>query len=88
MLNAVLTTTTANMATPVDQHVGRRIRGKRRALGLSEENLATALGVETDRIAAYERALARVPSDHLIRLSEVLGVPLSYFFPARPFAPL
>ncbi len=88
MLNTALTAASANIATPVDRHVGRRIRGKRRALGLSEENLATALGVGTDRIAAYERASARVPSDHLIRLSEVLDVPLSYFFPARPFAPL
>lgn len=88
MLNTALTAASASIATPVDRHVGRRIRGKRRALGLSEENLATALGVGTDRIAAYERASARVPSDHLIRLSEVLDVPLSYFFPARPFAPL
>ena len=68
--------------------MGRRIRGKRRALGLSEENLAVELGVEAVQIAAYERAVERVPSAHLIRLSQVLDVPLSYFFPARPFAPL
>ena len=32
--------------TPIDQHVGRRIRGKRRALGLTEDDVAQALGVE------------------------------------------
>jgi len=88
MLNTTLTPAPASLGASVDQHVGRRIRGKRRALGLSEENLAIELGVEAVQIAAYERAAERVPSDHLIRLSEILDVPLSYFFPARPFAAL
>jgi transcriptional regulator with XRE-family HTH domain len=70
--------------TPVDRHVGRRIRGKRLALGLSEADLAKALGVDVDRIRAYERGTERVPSEHLVRLSEVMDVALSYFFPAIP----
>jgi transcriptional regulator with XRE-family HTH domain len=82
MLDSQLTHLPRSISTPVDQHVGRRIRGKRRALGLSEENLALELGVEAVQIAAYERAVERVPSAHLIRISEVLDVPLSYFFPA------
>jgi len=71
------------MATPVDLHIARRLRGKRRALGLTEESLAMALGVEAGCIASYERG-ERMPSDHLVRLSEILGVPLSYFFPTTP----
>jgi transcriptional regulator with XRE-family HTH domain len=70
--------------TPVDQHVGRRIRGKRRALGLSLEDLARALGVGLDTIEAYERAAARVTSEHLIKLADILGVSVSYFFPTTP----
>jgi transcriptional regulator with XRE-family HTH domain len=68
--------------TPVDRHVGRRIRGKRRALGLSETDLANALNVGVEAIRAYERGAERVPSEQLVRLSEVMQVPLSYFFPA------
>jgi len=83
MLNGKLTSLPGSAVTPVDQHVGRRIRGKRRALGLSEENLAIELGVAAVRIAAYERAEERVPSDHLIRLSEILDVSVIYFFPAN-----
>jgi transcriptional regulator with XRE-family HTH domain len=75
----------ANMA-PVDLHVARRIRGKRRALGLSVDRLASALGVEAGRIEAYERATERVPSNHLVRLGEILDVPLSYFLPATSCA--
>ncbi|HET6196346.1 MAG TPA: helix-turn-helix transcriptional regulator [Acetobacteraceae bacterium] len=61
--------------------MGRRIRGKRRALGLSEATLAAALGVDPGIIEAYERATVQVPAEHLKRLGEVLGVPLSYFLP-------
>jgi transcriptional regulator with XRE-family HTH domain len=70
--------------TPIDQHVGRRIRGKRRALGLTEDHLAKALGVGRDTMEAYERAGTRVPSEHLIKLAELLGVSVSYFFPTTP----
>ena len=70
--------------TPIDQHVGWRIRGKRRALGLSQDDLARTLGVAPDRLGAYERATERVPSDHLMRLSEIYGVGINYFFPASP----
>jgi predicted transcriptional regulator len=68
--------------TSVDRHVGRRIRGKRRALALTEDELAKALGVQVDTIKAYERGTERVPSEHLVKLGEVMDVPLSYFFPA------
>jgi transcriptional regulator with XRE-family HTH domain len=70
--------------TPVDQHVGRRIKGKRRALGLTEGDLAKALSVGHDTIEGYERASTRVPSEHLIKLAEFLGVSVSYFFPTTP----
>jgi transcriptional regulator with XRE-family HTH domain len=70
--------------TPVDQHIGRRIRGKRRALDLTEDDLARALGVGRDTIEDYERASVRVPSDYLIKLADILGVSVSYFFPTTP----
>jgi transcriptional regulator with XRE-family HTH domain len=70
--------------TPVDQHVGRRIRGKRRALGLTEDDLAGALNIGRDRIEGYEHATERVPSEHLIKLAVFLGVSVSYFFPTTP----
>ena len=36
------------------------------------------------RIRAYERGTERVPSEHMVRLSELMEVPLSYFFPTTP----
>ena len=74
------------VVTPVDQHVGRRIRGKRRALGLTEDDLAKALGVERGRIEAYERGPARVPSEHLIRLSEICSAFRQLFLSDDPLS--
>jgi transcriptional regulator with XRE-family HTH domain len=70
--------------TPTDLHIGRRIRGKRRAAGLSEDDLARALGVGRATIEAYERATERVTSEHLIELARFFGVSISYFFPTGP----
>jgi transcriptional regulator with XRE-family HTH domain len=64
---------------PVDERIGRRIRGKRRALDLSQADLARAMGVGSDSIEAYERAVTRVPPEHLTKLAELLGVTLGYF---------
>lgn len=66
----------------IDQHVARRMKGKRLALGLSEDDIALAIGVERGQVVEYERAATRVPADHLLRLSEFLDVPISYFFPS------
>lgn len=68
----------------IDQHVARRIKGKRLALGLSEDDIANAIGIERGQVVAYERAATRVPADQLLRLSEFLDVPISYFFPSAP----
>ena len=70
--------------TPIDRHVGRRLRGKRRALALGEDDLARTLGVGRDVIQAYERGTLRVPGEHLLKLADFLGVAVSYFFPTTP----
>lgn len=66
----------------VDQHVGRRIRGKRRAMGLTEDDLAIVLGVSRDQVAAYEAGTDRVPAEHVVKLCEYFNVTIGYFFPA------
>jgi transcriptional regulator with XRE-family HTH domain len=65
--------------SPVDERIGRRVRGKRRALGLSLATLARAIGVEPETMEAYERATMRVTPEHLLKLAEHFGVTISYF---------
>jgi transcriptional regulator with XRE-family HTH domain len=66
---------------PIDRHVARRIRGKRLALGLSEGYTARALGIGEEVLESYEKGRAQVAPEHLIRLGELLDVPISYFLP-------
>lgn len=65
-----------------DAHVGRRIRGKRRAMGLEQDALARVLGVSAAAIEAYETGVVPVPDEHLRQLVIYFGVPLDYFLPA------
>lgn len=65
---------------PIDTHVGARIRMRRSVLGLSQEKLAEELGITFQQVQKYERGLNRVGASRLWDLSQVLGVPVSFFY--------
>lgn len=65
---------------PIDLHVGARTRLRRGILGLSQEKLADALGITFQQVQKYERGANRVSASRLHKLSEILDVPVSYFF--------
>ena len=64
----------------VDMHVGQRLRVRRSLLGLSQEKLAEAIGLTFQQVQKYERGTNRVSAGRLFELSNVLDVPVSYFF--------
>lgn len=66
--------------SPIDVHVGQRIRLRRTLLGLSQERLGEALGVTFQQVQKYERGVNRVGASRLFDLSRVLDVPISFFF--------
>jgi len=70
----------SGLPNPVDVYVGRRMRGRRMALGLSQGNVATALGLTFQQIQKYERGENRVSASRLWDLSSVLGCSVSFFF--------
>ncbi|WP_408871832.1 helix-turn-helix domain-containing protein [Gluconacetobacter aggeris] len=65
---------------PVDVHVGGRIRLRRTLLGMSQERLGEALGLTFQQVQKYERGTNRVSASRLYELSDVLDVPVSFFF--------
>lgn len=71
-----------NQSTPeaVDVHVGATIRGRRKALGMSQENLADALRVTAQQIQKYETAGSRISASKLFMAADALGVRVAYFF--------
>ena len=68
------------MMDQIDIHLGRRLRRRRRILGLTQQQLAGACGVRFQQIQKYECAANRMSAARLWQLAEVLEVPVSYFY--------
>lgn len=70
--------------SPIDVHVGTRIRLRRTLMGMSQERLGEALGLTFQQVQKYERGVNRVGASRLFDLSRVLDVPISFFFDDMP----
>ena len=69
---------------PTDKHVGSRIRMRRMMLGISQEKLGEALGLTFQQVQKYEKGTNRIGASRLQHISEVLQVPVSFFFDGGP----
>jgi transcriptional regulator with XRE-family HTH domain len=65
---------------PVDVHVGSRVRLRRTLMGLSQEKLGEAVGLTFQQIQKYERGSNRIGASRLHEFSQILNVPVSFFF--------
>lgn len=65
---------------PVDVHVGARLRLRRVLMGLSQAQLADAVGLTFQQIQKYERGSNRISASMLYYFAEVLTVPVGFFF--------
>lgn len=64
----------------VDVHVGARVRLRRTLLGMTQGKLGEALDLTFQQVQKYERGANRIGSSRLFELSQILDVPISYFF--------
>ena len=64
----------------IDIHLGRRLRRRRRLLGLTQQELAETCGVRFQQIQKYECASNRMSAARLWQLADILEVPISYFY--------
>jgi len=53
---------------------------RRRMLGMSQERLARQLGLTFQQVQKYEKGINRISAGRLQQLSEILDVPVSFFF--------
>jgi transcriptional regulator with XRE-family HTH domain len=65
---------------PIDVHVGSRVRLRRNMLGLSQEKLGAAISLTFQQVQKYEHGANRIGASRLMELSQVLGVPVAFFF--------
>jgi transcriptional regulator with XRE-family HTH domain len=69
-------------ANTVDRQVGERMRRRRILLGLTQDQLADALGISYQQIQKYETGANRVSAGRLAQIAEVLEVQPGWFFGA------
>jgi transcriptional regulator with XRE-family HTH domain len=72
---------------PTDTHVGNRVRMRRMMLGMSQADLANAVGVTFQQVQKYENGKNRVSASRLQQMSTVLQVPIPFFFEGLPSYP-
>jgi transcriptional regulator with XRE-family HTH domain len=71
---------------PVDSYVGERIRQRRRALALTQAQLAAVLGLSEQQLRRFERGSSRLSPRQLLALSLRLGVGPGYLLEGAPAA--
>lgn len=70
----------AMTAAEVDEYVGRRIRQRREAIGMSQARLGRHLGLTFSQVQKYEKGSNRIGAGRLYLMAHHLGVSIHYFF--------
>jgi transcriptional regulator with XRE-family HTH domain len=68
------------MTNDIDRHLGKRLRQRRRTLGLTQQQIAEAVGVRFQQIQKYECGANRISAARLWLLAKALQAPVSAFF--------
>jgi len=64
----------------INEHLGRRLRRRRRQLGLTQAGLAQTGGVRFQQIQKYECGANAMSAYRLWDLARCLEIPVSYFY--------
>lgn len=70
--------------SPVDRHVGSRVRLRRITVGMSQERLGEALGVTFQQVQKYEKGTNRISMSRMQNIAQVLGASVSFFLEGAP----
>lgn len=68
------------MSHPLDVHVGKRIRHRRWLVGMTQQQLAAAVGIKFQQIQKYETGANRVSASRLWDIAAALEVQIKFFF--------
>lgn len=74
-------------ASPLDQHIGERVRLGRQIAGITQEQLAERLGLTFQQVQKYERGANRISAARLLAVADMVGQPLSFFYETFDSAP-
>ena len=64
----------------IDMHFGKRVRVRRTLLCVTQEQLGAELNAISQQVQKCERGANRISASRLWDISQILDVPISYFF--------
>ena len=84
--DARLGDTAGKAPKPIDRYIGRRMRMRRIMLAMSQVKLGAALGLTFQSVQKYEKGANRIGASRLQEISDILQVPVAFFFEGAPNA--
>jgi transcriptional regulator with XRE-family HTH domain len=72
--------TRTNSSQSIEKHLGSRVRMRRIMLDMSQTKLGNALGITCQQVHKYEKGINRIRASRLQRISQILQVPVAFFF--------
>lgn len=70
----------AKSADETDIYIGARLRFWRRILNIDSKQLARQLCITYQQLQKYEKGTNRISASRLYKISQVLQIPISYFY--------
>jgi transcriptional regulator with XRE-family HTH domain len=70
--------------SPVDVHVGQRLKQRRNEVGKTQEYLAESVGLTFQQIQKYEKGANRISASRLQQFADTLNVDVPWFFEGAP----
>ncbi|TKW61181.1 MAG: helix-turn-helix transcriptional regulator [Blastochloris viridis] len=64
----------------IDTHVGNKLKNLRAEFSLSQQQLGKVIGVSYQMVQKYESGSCRLGPNAMMRISQSLNIPVSYFF--------
>lgn len=64
----------------IDSYIGNRLKLRRVLMGLTQEKLAETLGITAQQVQKYESGANRMGGSRLLQASQILKIPVQYFF--------
>lgn len=68
--------------TPTDKIIGTRLRARRLEMHVTQDELATKLGLSFQQVQKYEKGMNRIGTSRLMQIATALECDSSYFLPA------
>jgi transcriptional regulator with XRE-family HTH domain len=70
--------------TDIYRQIGRRLRARRRALDLTQRQVAQACGITFQQVHRYETGASSITLGRLLSLATVLQAPVTHFIEFDP----